>query len=82
MNDMPTMQEAFDALVSVPASIEVLYEDMEAVNQKHMATMRTEGKTDAYWDDVADVASKYGLNFTHPKYSVGLKPVETRPTVH
>ena len=82
MNDMPTMQEAFDALVSIPASIEVMYEDMEAVNQKHMATMRTEGKTDAYWDDVADVASKYGLSFTHPKFAGGLKPVETRPTVH
>jgi len=82
MNDMPTMQEAFDALVSIPASIEVMYEDMEAVNQKHMATMRTEGKTNAYWDDVATVAEKYGLSFNHPKFSGGLKPVETRPTVH
>lgn len=82
MEDMPTMQEAFDALVAVPASIEVLYEDMEKVNQKFMDTMRTEGKTDAYWDEVKEVADKYGLNFVHPKYRGGLKTVGTQPTVH
>lgn len=82
MSDMPTMQESFDALIAVPASIEVLFEDMEAVNQKHMAAMRTEGKTNAYWDDVQAVAEKYGLQFAHPKFASGLKTVETRPTVH
>jgi len=82
MNDMPTLQEAFDALVSIPAAIEVMYEDMDKVTTKHMSDMRTQGKTDAYWDDVKEVADKYGLNFVHPKYAGGLKPVETRPTVH
>lgn len=82
METMPTLQEAFDALVAIPASIEVMYEDMDKVTTKHMSDLRTKGKTDAYWDDVKTVADKYGLNFTHPKFSGGLKPVETRPTVH
>ena len=82
MFEVPTMQETFDALLAIPASVEVLYDEMEKVNQKHMDTLRTEGKTDEYWDDVAKVAEKFGLAFTHPKFSGGLKPVETRPTVH
>ena len=82
METMPSLQEAFDALIAIPASIEVMYEDMDKVTTKHMSDLRTKGKTDAYWDDVATVAEKYGLTFTHPKFSGGLKPVDTRPTVH
>lgn len=83
MNDMPTLQEAFDALVSIPAPIEVMYEDFDTlVTKPHMDDLRTKGKTDAYWDSVQAVAEKYGLTFTHPKYTGGLKTVATRPTMH
>lgn len=84
MSDMPNMQEVFDTLVSIPASIEVLYEDFDQITSKHMDDLRTKGKTDAYFDDVKALADKFGLEFTHPKYARGLKPVETHSstTVH
>lgn len=80
--DMPTMQETFDALVAVPAAQEVLFADFQKVVDKHVETMRTEGKTDAFWDDVQVVAERFGVEFSHPKFSRGLKPVTTQPTVH
>lgn len=82
MSNMPEMQEAFDAMIDVSTTMELLFFDMEEVVKKHVDTMRTEGKTNAYWDDVAAVAEKYGLQFTHPKFAGGLKTVTTRPTVH
>lgn len=80
--DYPTHQEAFDALVAMPTSLEVLYADFELVVSKHMSDMRTVGKTDAFFDDVKVVAEKHGVEFTHPKYARGLSPVKTQPTVH
>ena len=80
--ETPTLQEAFDALVAMPAPIEVLYEDFEKVTQKHLEDFRTKGKTDEFYDDAKALADKFGLDFTHPKYARGLTTVETRPTVH
>ena len=80
--EYPTTQEAFDALVAVPATIEVLYDDFDKLVAKHMPDLRTVGKTDAFFDDVQEVAGRFGLEFTHPKFAKGLSPVTTRPTVH
>lgn len=80
--EFPTLQETFDTIIGVPAATEALYFDMDGVVKYHMPDIKTVGFTTAYYDDVAKVAEKYGLKFNHPKYSGGLKPVETRPTVH
>ena len=82
MTEMPTMQETFDHLVGIPASLDVLYHEYDKVLEKHIETMKTEGKTDAYYDDVKALAEKFGLEFAHPKYAMGLKAVSTQPTVH
>lgn len=80
--EYPTMQEVFDAMAYLPASHLAMYADVDAVAIKHLDTIKTKGLTDAYFDDMAAVAEKHGLHFANPKYKAGLKPVETRPTVH
>lgn len=80
--DYPNMQEVFDAMAYLPASHLAMYADVDAVALKHLDTIKTEGLTAAYFDDMAAVAKKYDLHYANPKYKVGLKPVETRPTVH
>lgn len=80
--NFPTLQETFDTIIGVPAATVALYYDTEKVVEKHIADIKSVGFTDSYYDDVAEVAEKYGLSFQHPKYAKGLTSVETRPTVH
>lgn len=82
--EFPSVQEAFDACVGLPTTIEVMYDDFDKVLKKHMDDLRTVGKTDAYFDDVAVIAERYNVEFTHPKYAKGLTAVKTQPstTVH
>lgn len=82
MDNYPTMQELFDAIAYVPASHLVMYMEADAVAYKHFEDLKKHGLTDAYFDDMAAVAAKYGVKFVNPKYKAGLKPVENRPTVH
>lgn len=81
-NTFPTTQEAFDACVNLPATLEVMYDDFDKVITKHMDDLRTVGKTDEFYDDVLLIAERFGVEFTHPKYAKGLTAVKTRPTVH
>lgn len=78
----PSKQEIFDAIAYLPAEIEAMYYDMSKVAEKHMADIKSVGFTDEYYDDVAAAAEKHGVKYVNPKYKVGLKPVETRPTLH
>ena len=56
---------------------------VERIALKHADHVVEHGKwPEEYWDDVQEAATKYGFEFTHPKYAAGPKAVESRPTVH
>lgn len=80
--EYPTLQELFDSIAYMPASHQAMYMECDAVANKHHKDIVTVGFTDEYFDDLGEVAEKYGVQYANPKYKAGLKPVDTRPTVH
>jgi len=80
--EFPKLQELFDAVAYIPAPHLCMYADMDDVVLKHLPTMKTHGMTDAYFDDLAEVAERYGVRYVNPKFKAGLSTVDTRPTMH
>lgn len=82
MNDFPTPQEVFNEVIAMPAHLLALYYDLEESQKKCMSDIKSKGLTDDVFDEYAKVADKYGLNYVHPKYARGLRPVEGNTTLH
>lgn len=71
------LQELFDATVQLPATHAALLFDLESTVNSHMSDIKTVGYTDKLFDDFSRIAAKYDLKYTHPKFKVGLTPVNT-----
>ena len=76
------LQELFDTYANLPAAALALMYDMEQVQSKHHDHIKKHGLTDRVFDDYAEVAEKYGVAYSHPKFVGGLNVVAGNATVH
>lgn len=77
-----TRQEMFDSHAQLAATDVLIINAFDALWDKHMATIKTDGFTPEYYADVKKLAEEFDVNFLEPKFKGGLALLPESKTVH